>query len=269
MGWIILEGLDRTGKSSVADHYKKMGYEVHHMSAPDKKYTQPGYTGPSYIDEILEIYMRYNGKNVVFDRSPYGEMVWPIIYKRIAQVTEDDFDILRDYEAANEAEYIWMYDANIEAHWRRCVENKEPLTRDQFDKAHILFERMAAKYGFTKKQLKDIVGGVLVQPSQPLAAPQETMAENKTEVVPSVVKSSKPNEIQKLEQANAINDILAGKILKKKGEAYDQLENELRAFLHQKLSDIFGQGTKDSFTKEEIQILKTYAQRIKEKMGDK
>ena len=50
--WIILEGLDRTGKSSVADYYRQQGYEVVHMSAPDKKYSQSGYTGPSYTCNI-------------------------------------------------------------------------------------------------------------------------------------------------------------------------------------------------------------------------
>lgn len=271
MSWIILEGLDRTGKSSVADHYKKMGYEVHHMSAPDKKFAAAGYAGPSYTDEILDIYMRFNGKDVVFDRSPYGEMVWPIIYSRLPQLNEDDFEILRDYESANAAEYILMFDPNTDAHWRRCVLNKEPLTKDQFDKSNILFERMAAKYNFKKTQLSEMIGSVIVQQeqAQPITTVEAPPSVPAASVMPQAKQVKKPKEVEKLEQANAINDIMTNRILKKKGDAYDQLETEIRSFLQTKLSNIFGQGTTDSFSKDEIQILKTYAQRIKEKMGDK
>ena len=94
MAWIILEGLDRTGKSTVAELYKRQGYEVVHMSAPNKKFTQPGYTGPSYLDEMIDIYMKYSHKDVCFDRSPYGETVWPFVYGRKAQLSEEEIESL-------------------------------------------------------------------------------------------------------------------------------------------------------------------------------
>jgi len=94
LAWIILEGLDRTGKSTVAELYKKQGYEVVHMSAPNKKYKEDGYAGPLYIDEVLDMYMQYDGQDVIFDRSPYGEAVWPHVYGRPPMLDEDDFEVL-------------------------------------------------------------------------------------------------------------------------------------------------------------------------------
>ena len=67
MAWIQVEGVDRSGKSSVAEMYKTQGYEVVHMDAPDKKYFIPGYSGPSYLEEMVDMYTKYSGKDVVFD----------------------------------------------------------------------------------------------------------------------------------------------------------------------------------------------------------
>jgi hypothetical protein len=277
MSWIILEGLDRTGKSTVANFYKKKGYEVVHMSAPNKKYVEPGYTGPSYLDELLDLYMKHNNKDVVFDRSGYGEMIWPVVYGRKPQLTEEDLEILRDYENINQTERILMHDSNADAHWKRCVENKEPLTKQQFINANILFRKMAEKFEFTKLELTQFQAQYLggEQPSSPqqeveVVSETVTQTENSTTKVTIVApKNNKPTELQKLELANSINEILSKRILKQKGNIYDNLENEIRGFLSDKLSEIFGSSTNISLTKEEIQILKLYAQRIKNKMEAK
>lgn len=276
MSWIILEGLDRTGKSTVANFYKKKGYEVVHMSAPNKKYVEPGYTGPSYLDELLDLYMKHNNKDVVFDRSGYGEMVWPVVYGRKPQLTEEDLEILRDYESINQAERILMHDSNADAHWKRCVENKEPLTKQQFINANILFRKMAEKFEFTKLELTQFqaqyLGGEQPQTTEEVEVVSETITQTEnstTKVTISAPKSNKPTELQKLELANSINEILSKRILKQKGNIYDNLENEIRGFLSDKLSEIFGSSTNTSLTKEEIQILKLYAQRIKNKMETK
>src|ERR1700677_2946033 len=113
MAWIILEGLDRTGKSTVAELYKRSGYEVVHMSAPNKKYMEPGYTGPSYLDEIVDLYMRYALRDVVFARSPYGEFIWPFVYGRKPQLNKDDIEILQDIEVQNMVERYLLYDPSI------------------------------------------------------------------------------------------------------------------------------------------------------------
>jgi len=102
VAWIILEGLDRSGKSTLAEIYKNQGFQIVHMEAPNKRYFKPGYAGASYLEEILEMYSKYAGKDVVFDRSPYGELVWPEIFGRQALLDDEDFEYLRQIEFNNE-----------------------------------------------------------------------------------------------------------------------------------------------------------------------
>ena len=150
MSWIVIEGLDRTGKSTVADYYRAKGFEVIHMSAPNKKFSSPGYAGPSYLDETVELLMSKDSQNVVWDRSWYGEShIWPSVYGRASQLSEDELEIIREFEDRNQTIRILMFDPNVEAHWKRCVDNKEPLTRVQFDHARQLYSKMAHTYALT------------------------------------------------------------------------------------------------------------------------
>ena len=276
MAWIILEGLDRTGKSTVAELYKRQGYEIVHMSAPNKKYMVPGYTGPSYVDELLDIYMKYTNKDVIFDRSPYGEFVWPFIYNRQAQLTDEEVEILQDIENQNDVQKILMYDSNTEVHWKRCVDNNEPLTRSQFNQANILFDKMARKYEFDRKQLSDFAAlqKSVVSPTIPpvqtgSSEPQQQVLQTPNSDGRQSLSSTKNKELAKLEQANAINDILAKRIIKQKGDIYDDLEKDLRDFLNTKLSTIFGENQTKGFTPDEIEILKLYCKQLKQKLGAK
>jgi len=270
MAWIILEGLDRTGKSSVAELYKRSGYEVVHMSAPDKKYANPDHAGPSYLDEIVDLYMKYNGRDVVFDRSAYGEFVWPFVYNRKAQLTKDDVEMFQDFESQNMVERYLMFDPNIEQHWKRCVDNKEPLTRAQFNQANAFFDKMARTFNFEKKQLSDFSAlqkSVTVDLSQSEPARQALPATAVAVPPPKATETEKA--VFKLETANAINDILAKRIIKSKGAAYDALEKEVRDFLGHKLSTIFGEDKTDKFSDDEVQILKIYVKQLKQKLEAK
>ena len=274
MAWVILEGLDRTGKSSIANLYKKDGYEVVHMSAPDKKYSDAGYAGPSYLDDILELVIKYDGKDVVWDRSWMGELVWPHVYGREPMLTEDGLEILQEFEDRNSAKRILMVDPDQKAHWQRCVDNKEPMNIQQFKIANALFTKMAHRYNFIPQQLKDFNVNPEDLKSDSASSKQEEPAKAapSKDVTASVnVNSSKKvheeeDELTKLEKANAIRDVLAKRILKQKGGTFDQLEEDMKNFLKSQLSNIFSDTkTKESLSDEEISVLKVFCQRLKEK----
>jgi hypothetical protein len=283
MTWIILEGLDRSGKSSVAEMYRKEGFEVIHMNAPNKAYFKQGYSGPSYLEEMIDVYASYAGKDVLFDRSAYGELVWPEIYNRQALLTPEDFEYLQQLEYNNDAVKILMYDENKDAHWQRCVDNKEPLTRQQFIHATRLYEEMAKTYNFEKKQLKDFTRNTESnREHKSNNVGQSTEKSNDRNVSMSgILRSSdgdgnEDSELRgvaqsvldkKLERANAIRDLLSAPIVRKKGSAFHQLEKDIKLFLEQQLENIFNEPKQDDFTDEEVKILKIYAQRIKEKLG--
>jgi len=275
MAFVILEGVDRSGKSTVAKLYESQGYKSIHFSAPDRKYSQPGYTGPSYLDDLVEMLVGLSGQDIVFDRSWYGETIWPFIYSRNPLLSEDDIDVLRDIEDQNSTTRILMVDTDIEAHWQRCVDNKEPLSLSQFKSAYQLYAAMADRYGFSIKTKHDFVPQkpeVKEMSPEPKLESKVFAAPVSTSEITNVVKMDAPIKLtpeqQKLQQANAINDILSSRIIKKKGAEYDSIETRIREFLNQELAKLLGTDKPQislPFTSEEITLLKALANRVKDK----
>ena len=239
------------------------------MQAPDKKYSQDGYAGPSYADEMIEKYMEFDGHDVLFDRSIYGEVVWPPVFGRDAQLSDEDIEALREFEERNNAEYILMYDEDVEGHWARCVNNNEPLNRGQFNHASVAYGQMAAKYNFTKKQLKDYKDMKIPVEKEEIPAKLEeekNIEIAKTKQAP--LEATKTKGQIKLERANAINQVLNNRIIKRKGDIYDALEKDIREFLEDKLGTLFGTTSK-SFTEEEINVLKLFCKQMLNKAEEK
>lgn len=275
--WVVLDGIDRSGKTTVANYFKSIGYKYIHMSAPDKKYTQSGYSGPSYLDDMVEMMISLSNQDVVFDRSIVGELVWPYVYGREPLLSEEDIDVLREIEESQGVRRILMIDPDKNAHWKRCVDNKEPLTSTQFNHANVLFSRMAHKYGFEIRELKDFADVITqekAKDNKPVSTPdkQECPKEEGQSIPIMVVNpnvdiktDTEDHGLVKLEKANAIRDILSKRILKSKGGSFDVLENEIRGFLNNKLDCIFSGDKKDSLSNDEVAILKIMCQRIKEK----
>ena len=294
MAWILLEGLDRSGKSSVAKYYKGQGYEVVHMEAPNKKYFKDDYTGESYLEEVVRLYSKHDGKNVVFDRTIYGELVWPNIFGRLSLLNDEDIEYLGMMERNNECKKILMFDSNTEEHWKRCEINKEPINRQQFGRANIFYERLADDYGFVKKELPDFPEIMQARPSGDAGESVDSLQKADGTLSKSNGDTNSPGDsdgtsqvggseqirsneggnsnvgsvTDKLERANAIRVLLSGTLVKKKGEVYDDLNAAIRGFLQRELDQIFTPKlSATEFTSDEVTILKVYAQRIKEKMS--
>jgi len=256
---IILEGLDRTGKSSVAEFYKNKGYELIHQSAPPK-----GMTADLFLEEMMQLVSSAASKDIVLDRSYYGELVWPTVYGRESLLPEENLEVLRELESSVGTERVLMVDPNVEAHWQRCVDNKEPMTKAQFARARNLFSSMAEKYGFVKKTIQDfpevqvVVQEKKVEPVMGKELPPKAIVESKL-----------TKEQVKLHTANAINDVLSKRIIKQKGHIYDQIELNLRTFLNAELGKILGTKTENptagQFTGEEVELLKFFLKKLKEK----
>lgn len=291
MAWILLEGLDRSGKSSVAEHYKEQGYEIIHMDAPDKKYFKEGYSGESYLEEIVRLYSSCEGKDVVFDRTIYGELIWPNVYGRLSMLTAEDIEYLNHMERNNESVYILMYDENTEAHWQRCVDNDEPLTRQQFGRANTFYNRLVEDYGFQKKQLTDFPEIMPQVTNKPQSERSSEISETKEQSHgasgntdasgdsdASVKRAGSLRSEQgdsldvgsiedKLKRANAIRTLLSGKIVKKKGDVYEDIEQSIRQFLNDQLDEIFSPKPRgEELTTDEVVVLKQMVKRITDKM---
>ncbi|MHA1676318.1 MAG: hypothetical protein ACTSU6_03990 [Candidatus Njordarchaeales archaeon] len=286
MAWILLEGLDRSGKSTVAEYYKEQEYEVVHMDAPHKKFSQTGYAGPSYLEEMVEMYNLYAGKDVVFDRTGYGELIWPEVFNRMPLLNDEDYEYLSQLEYNQDAVRYLMVPDDAEAHWKRCVANKEPINRIQFVQAGRLYDKLKNERGFERKQLSDF--SEMARKKKQTAKNEKTSKDlskkkkslNRDAGNTSSSRSNSSSHLldksdencsvltmeQKLNKANAIRTVLGGKIIRKKDSAYENLEQDIRGFLNQKLEELFSEGITDNFTGDEITVLKSMAQRIMEKM---
>ena len=199
----------------------------------------------------------------------------------MAQLTDEDVEVLQEIENNNDIKRLLFHDVNTDAHWKRCVDNKEPLTRPQFNNANILFDRMGAKYGFEKAQLTDYAAEIsavgyipqkppILKQGEPQTIAAKIDGTTVTFSIPSepLSKSTKSNEQLKLEKANAINELLSSRIVKKKGETFDELEKDIRIFLDNRLAGIFGKDLTNmtSFSKDEVEILKMHCKQVIKKM---
>jgi hypothetical protein len=267
MALIILEGLDRTGKTSVAQMFEKQGFELLHISAPQK-----GTSSDQYIGEWVDLLTGIQGRDVVLDRSHYGELVWPQVYGRKALLDDESIDILREIEANMDITRVLMYDPDSKTHWERCVANNEPMTQQQFVKARAQFSAMADKYDFVRKTIKDFPDAV-----QPLPLNQaktgSSDADNKAADTSEEAGDNKDKgglakskEQLKLERANVINEVLSKRIIKGKGPMYDEVERNVRFHLNQELGKILGTSAPNTtLTNEEVELLKFFCKRLKEK----
>jgi hypothetical protein len=169
-----------------------------------------------------------------------------------------------------------MHDPNVEVHWKRCVDNKEPLTKAQFVKARNLFNNMADKHGFAKKTLSDFPEAAALaaqsapQPAStgnPSNGDAGSAGSSESSTQHSGVAANRTPQQIKLDRANAINEVLAKRIIKGKGAVYDELERSVRGFLNTELGKLFGSASanKGEFTQDEVQLLKFFCERLKEK----
>ncbi len=284
MALVLLEGLDRTGKSTVAAYFETLGFEKVHMSAPPK-----GTTGDQYLQQMVDLLSSAATKDLVLDRTHYGELVWPQVYStpqkpRPALLSEEDFELLREIEDSVGVQRIWMTDDDLKAHWQRCVDNNEPLDKAQFTRARGLFSNMAQKYGFEKVTLQTFIkqfpdAQQLVDGNKAQALEEKTL-QVANGVTTEITLPTTPNdstsakyppgkspEQHKLEVANAINEVLSKRILKSKGVVYDDIENELRHFLNTKLGKLLGGSSSNelSLTPEEVRFYKEMYKRAKDK----
>jgi hypothetical protein len=265
MGLIICEGLDRVGKTSVANLFESKGYEVIHMSAPPK-----GQTADLFLEEMMELVHSAASRDIFLDRSYYGEaLIWPKIYGREPLIDEQGLEVLRELEDSVGTMRILMHDPNNEAHWQRCVDNNEPLTKAQFVKARSLYSSLADKYEFERKTLKDFPDAdqPLPQTDAQAKSVQHGSSEAASPSVPAkTAGNNKTKEQLKLERANIINEVLEKRIIKGKGPMYDDVERSVRTFLNMELGKILGTSTATpGLSSEEIELLKFFCKRLKDK----
>ena len=136
--FVIIEGLDRSGKSTLANSIKnKLDYfEIIHCSKPK--------TDDPY-QEYLEMFQKYDGKDVIFDRFYLGEYVYSNLYRGGCKITPFQFWTL-DMLAQRNAACLIYSKTSPEVILKRCIDTNEGKDVFDFekdiDKASNLFDEI-------------------------------------------------------------------------------------------------------------------------------
>jgi thymidylate kinase len=141
----LLEGMDKTGKSTAAELLRiKYKCNYIHMTAPAKFHTRE-----SYFAEMLHTIALTAGKNVVIDRTWYGEQVWPFVYDRTPLLSMEDMRALTAVAThlhRHDLHLYYMYDNDKDAHQARLREFKEPSY--DYDSVTNLYQTMVTLHPF-------------------------------------------------------------------------------------------------------------------------
>lgn len=273
MAWICLDAVDCSGKSTVAEMFEKKGYKIVHLSAPNKKYYNQNYSGPSYFEEMVELLSSHIGHDVVWDRTFLGEIIWSKVYQRPCLLEDEDVEYLRAIEDQNDAVRYTLADTDIEAHWQRCQKRKENLTRQQFNMAQKLYDGFVVNYGFTKTTMQELLDtetkidntySTVVNETKTVIGAKSTFTDSigDQHSLEQVFSCQKTPEQEKLDTANAINSVLSRRLIKQKGNVFDQLELDVKNFLNSKLAILLGTQAPEILTPKEVKTLKLLCQKL-------
>jgi len=124
---IIVEGLDRTGKTTLSQAIKReTGTAYIHFAKPT------AHPLDEYVEPVIDC------PHAVFDRYHWGEMVWPQIFGR---ETECDWRMFLYIELALQSRGAVVVHAqrDLDAVEAACVRDGEPLVADKIKPANHLF----------------------------------------------------------------------------------------------------------------------------------
>jgi len=153
---IILEGCDKTGKSTLAQYIvEKYGFKLIKCSQPKKGEAYNEYTG--IIEKISK-----GKENYVIDRMHLGEEVYGPIYRGRSELTQEQFqDIEKRLNDLNTV-LIYCYDRE-ENIARRFIDDGETFTKteniqDILDKYLVVVKKSALpKYRHKMKGQMDLI----------------------------------------------------------------------------------------------------------------
>lgn len=115
---IIIEGPDGSGKTTLAEKlHKQTKYPIVHMSQPNSEEEKKLMLG-EYLQTVR------NGKNMIFDRCWYSEMVYGPIMRGGSAISYPDMYMLEEQLAKAGAIIIYATGPKA-ALWQRCQKRGE------------------------------------------------------------------------------------------------------------------------------------------------
>ena len=162
---ILLEGIDKSGKSTLANLLsKEFGLPIQHLSKPKTD---------DVFSEYLKMISEIKGP-VIFDRTFLGEYVYATLWRGGCKITQEQFRILEKKildracaELGLPLFLIYAY-APIEVIKERCIkENEEWLKQEQIETCFKLYSEIMSqtsidfiKYDSSIEKPEEIVNGI-------------------------------------------------------------------------------------------------------------
>jgi hypothetical protein len=144
---VIIEGPDKVGKSTIIDTVYK-DYKKEHFVKPASSFTIE-----TFYEEMANK-IKSIKEPTVWDRSYYGEVVYARVYGRQPKVNDLFLSSIQTVEREFNVKKILMYDEDVEAHWQRCIDYNEPVSREQFELANSLYKDLE-RWEFQLKTFTD------------------------------------------------------------------------------------------------------------------
>lgn len=136
---IIIEGVDRTGKSTLADMLKTVtGGKLIHNGKPEMDPRE------EYLS-LVEDYTPGNGEHLIFDRFHIGERVWPKIFDRESDFDRHDFIDVDTVLHQLGALIVYAERDDHDVWAKELEEHNEPIDGHSGAEAKELFEIELAK----------------------------------------------------------------------------------------------------------------------------
>jgi hypothetical protein len=116
---IMLEGLDRTGKTTLGNAIaQRLGSPVIHKGQPKSDW---------YMEYVAPLAGYGPGLDLVLDRWHWGEMVWPEVFDRPGLMTMLDFRYA-DRVMSRLGGVAILGTGDIDALWEDALDSNEPIT---------------------------------------------------------------------------------------------------------------------------------------------
>lgn len=146
---IILEGIDASGKSTLANKLVEQ-YNFGDIIHSGKKEA----TGIDYFIESLK-----NKDNCIFDRFHLSEEIFPIMYKRLPHLSFDEYEEINKYLIDNNVYFIVFICSDMSIIEERLRERDELYYMKEMGAQNTLFSMYAQefkKYNYSNFYIIDI-----------------------------------------------------------------------------------------------------------------
>ena len=246
---VYVDGLPLSGKTEFIKTFVKEGFEHKKFPIFSNKFFEQGYVGPSLSNLWAEFLTFNQHKKIIIEGSWLYELFLSSYEGRSSYISSEELEVLQSQEGVVDIVKVFMIDKNSTAHAERLKNVRSPLTLDKMAKALQIWKELITDVGSqyhyvdisdfdSNSEIYKKIMSIPINSPKKEAKVLDVNLDQEVEVNIENEETSTLNEQEILNQANIINEILSGKILKKNGEKFQFIEDKIKIFLQVELKTI-------------------------------